>query len=219
MIIDGQKFPLYLRNTGLRAEQFYLLYRIMVLESNLIDGITKVKVDDKESYIKEFAIWSEDYERLHAKELNSLENCFLLEEKEFLEIHIKEKDRVNLTSIPLSKMKVTSKFKSYFLISDAKQAFYDFIDIYPMWVIVKGTRFPSKDLPEEQLIELYHKHITKGGNALLHERCLLITKRYLDSNDSRNAPMRISKFITEVYDGVAEAIEKEAQYDNDRLEA
>lgn len=215
MILDGYRYAKYLDNTGLSSEEYYLLYRIMLQEQNLIDGILKVSAGEKEEAIKQFSKWSQKYQERHRNYLGTdidwLKICDNLEDKEFLLIHVPLRDRKNRTSYKLSELTVTDKFKSCFLLSDVEQAFYEFKAIYPEWVVIKGARFPSQDKAPEELVKIYDEYVLKGGNALFHERCLLITQRYLSQQESRNAPYKMSNYFKEAYQGIAEVLEKEAQ--------
>lgn len=212
MIIDGYRFAKYLHDTGLTAEEFYLLYRVMLQEQNIANGILKVPGIKENEASFQFAKWSEIYQVKHSYYLDTdikwLDIVYKLVDEGFVEVWNKDKNIIKLTEI-----KVTTKFKNYFLISDVEQAFYEFVKIYPSWVYVKGNKFPAMDLAPHELVKLYDQYILKGGNAPLHERCLLLTERFLNSNESKGAPYKISNYIINAYEGIAKAIEDDAQND------
>ena len=212
MIIDGYRFAKYLHDTGLTAEEFYLLYRVMLQEQNIANGILKVPGIKESEASFQFSKWSEIYQTKHSIYLNTpiewLDIVYKLAKEGFIEIWPSKKE-----SIKLTEMKVTDKFKSYFLISDVEQAFYEFVKLYPVWVYVKGNKYPAMDKAPEELFKLYDKYILKGGNSVLHERCLLLTEKYLNSLENKGAPYKISNYIIDAYEGIARGIEEDAQND------
>lgn len=212
MIIDGYRFAKYLHDTGLKAEEFYLAYRIMVQEQNIVNNLFKLPgIKDSDDALQ-FSQWSKIYQDTHTPDNESWKSmCRRLQSKGFVEIWTREEDIIKLTDI-----KVTDLFKGYFFISESEHAVTEFLEIYPDWVIVNNSRYPARDKPIEELAKLYDKHITKGGSRVLHERCLLLTESYLKSlpTGNKSAPYKASNYIIEAFDGIASGIEKSGSYDD-----
>ena len=205
-MIEGVRIAKYLSNTGLMMEEFYLLYRLMFQEQNIKNGM--LKPPGKEENDREFSRLSQEYQEKHQNYLDTgidwVKICKKLQKEEYLEIWTN-----NLDAIKLTEMKVTEKFKQHFLISDVERVFNDVLKLYPSWVSVRGIEFPAMDKSPEELVKLYGEHILKGNNALLHERFMLVTEKYLEKSQSKYAKYKLSNWIKEAYHGVAYAYENE----------
>lgn len=213
MIIDGYRFAKYLNDTGLRAEEFWLLYRVMLQEQNISDGILKVPGIAESEATFQFSKWSQIYQEKGnfylGVGIDWIQILKKLESEGYVELWNKRESEIKLTEV-----KVTDKFKKHFLISDIEQAFYELVEIYPTWIEIKGNRYPAQDKSPEELAKLYDKHILKGGNMLLHHRCIILTEKYIKGRDSKHAPYKLSNYISEAFEGIASGLEKDNQTEN-----
>lgn len=213
-MVDAYRFAKYLDETKLTAEEFWLLYRIMIQEGIIKGEKLKIPNVDSNKASHDFSIWSNKYQIEHKNYLNREISWREILDKLEAEEYVENWDKENYL---IHKMRVTDKFKNKFLISDIDQAFMEFVEIYPKRVIdfkrEKG-RYPAMNLSPDTLAKMYNEKILKGGNRLLHERCLLITSIYLEDGNFRDAPMNMSNYF-EAFDGIAALIEeKEVKTNN-----
>lgn len=73
---------------------------------------------------------------------------------------------------------VTEKFMK--VVIDEEDAYKELCDVYPKWMVVKGTKWPMiKGDPEENA--KHYKRFHKN-NRLVHDRVIRITKEYFKTN-------------------------------------
>lgn len=197
----------YLHEKEISAEEFWLLYRIMVQEPNNKGGHIKVTTLDKNQGFKNFAMWSKIYNdraTIGKKKVDWVSVAVDLEERGFLEIWSRKDD-----SIQLADIKVTDKFRKHFVVNSVEEALNELIEIYPKMVRITrdSKKYPAINQPLPVLAKKYDELILKGGNIYNHWRCMAITQRYLDDLDSNSAPMGLDKYF-EQFDGIAIAYEK-----------
>lgn len=206
-MVDGFRLSKYLNQTKLSAEEFWFLYRVLVQEPNVSGSVLKVITEDIHKATHKFSVWSEIYHkeaRIGGDKIDWKKVLFTLEERGFIEIWSN-----NPNQILLNEVKTTEKFKKEFLISDIRNALMEFVEIYPMWVYIQKTnsKFPSQNKSLDELERDYNEKVLKGGNMLLHQRCLLITKMYLESENKKWANCNMSTYF-DSFEGIARAFEK-----------
>lgn len=207
-MVDGFRLSKYLNQTKLSAEEFWFLYRILVQEPTVSGSILKIVTEDVHEATSKFSMWSEIYHkeaRIGGEPIDWKKVLFTLEDRGFIEIWSKNPE----VEILLSEVKTTEEFKKEFLISDIRVALMEFVEIYPMWVFIQktGSKFPSMNKNLDILEREYNEKILKGGNMLLHQRCLLITKMYLDSENKKWANCNMSTYF-DSFEGIARAFEQ-----------
>lgn len=207
-MLDGKRISDRLEETGLMMEEFYFLYRLMCQEQNISSGVLKSpgKKESDEVIIR-FSQLSERYQQRFQTYLNTgidwVTIANKLADEDYLEIWKQTNEEIKLTD-----MRVTEKFKGYFLISDIDAAYTEVLEIWPSWIWVNNVKYSAVDKSPDEMAKLYNIHIMKGNNALLHERFLMITKLYIEQWQKKGAPYKLSKWITEIYENVAIAMEK-----------
>lgn len=200
-MIDGVKLAKYLHDTDLKIHEFWFLYAVMTCEDNFRGEEIKIpQTVDNKQFNEYIAIYFKRHKP--AKGMKWSEVAYKLEDEGWLDTNQERKEALKLRSC-----RVTEQFKSYFMLSDANVAFTDFLERYPRWVYVKGTKYTTIDMSPDILAETYFTKILKKGNALLHERALLITEMFIRDN-SGDAPYKISTYF-ERYEGIAMSYEAE----------
>lgn len=212
-MLDGNRIAEFLESNKeykMSMEKFYFLYRLMAQEQNITSGVLKYpgKKESDEAGIR-FSQLSESYQQRFKTYLNSgidwVTIAQELSEQGFLEIWSPEKNPIE---IKLTEMRVTDKFKSFFLLSDIQKAYIEVLEIWPPWVWVNNVKFSSVDKSPDEMAKLYDQHVLKGGSAILHERFLMITKMFLEQRQIKGAPYKLSKWIIDIYENVAMALEQ-----------
>jgi len=198
-MVEPFKLAKFLDELCITAEEYWLLYRVMINQNNYDDNLFKVPRDIN---IIEFGQLSQKYQDRH--DINWIQICKNLEQKEYLEIW------GNDENIKLTNLKVTDKFLQYFYITDVEDAFEQFIAIYPKQVHIKdinGLTKPKKysvwgKHSKDELVEMFRVNILKGNNNILFTRFMEITKLYLDDCNSNSAPYNIEGYF-KAFDGIA----------------
>ena len=215
-MVDVYKFAEYLERTKLSAEEFWFLYRVMILQDNNKNGVFKVPdiTSNKASF--NFSLWNKEYqERFKTyldKDVDWKGLVDKLDKEGYLENWGKE--------YKMNEMKVTDNFTNNFLISNVEQAFMDFVKIYPSRVVNFGKKpvYASFDLQQDVLTKMYNEKILRGGNKILHDRCLIVTETYLDYGNFRDAPMKMSKYF-DAFEGIARMMEDKEEDNNSFYDA
>lgn len=216
-MIDGIRLSTYLDETGLSADQFWLLYRIMLQEPLMADMLVNVHGIEKQHAIKKFSLESKIYQETHryfnGQNTDYVGMCQHLEEKGFLEIWAP----LVTDSIKLKDLKVTDKFKKNFFSSDLDTMIEEVIKLYPKELIVtndSGTRhYKTINMGKEALKDKYNALILKGGDKQRHYRFLSITETFIEDSGSRYALYGIDKYLT-LYDSIALEIEARNEEDS-----
>lgn len=210
-MIDPFKTAKFLDNLQIKAEEYWLMYRIMVNQNNYKDNTLKIPDNDN---IIEFSRLSELYQTRFKNDINWVDMCYKLEEKGYLQIWSKEK---NLTYFKLSELKVTEKFLQYFYITDVESAFEEFINIYPKQLRLKDAFSKTPKIisvwgknSRDDLINLFKVIILKGNNNILFARFMELTKLYLADNDSQYATYNIEGYF-KAFEGIAYTYESKLQ--------
>lgn len=214
-MVEGFKLSMYLDETGLAAEEFYYLYRIMLLEPDASDRILKITMKDVHEGTFLFSQMSLKYQEnatIGGDKIDWKKICFSLEEKGFIEIW--DKNDLSLTGV-----KVTDKFKKEFFISDVETAFMEVVAMYPKMVrINKSTsRYPALNEPLSVLAKEYNEKILLNGNKARHYRFLAITEMYLRDIDSQYAPYNLQNYF-KAFEGIAIAYESGSQAERSNVE-
>lgn len=206
-MFDGERLAERLEETELSVEAFYFLYRIMRQEQNISGNILKFpgKKESDEANIR-FSQLSEKYQQRFKTVMNTELDWVTLANK-LSDLGYLEIWRQNVDEIKLSDIRVTDQFKSYFLISDLEKAYTEVLELWPSWVWVNNTKYTAIDKSPDEMAKLYDQHVLKGGNSILHHRFLLVTSMYLESFQKKGAPYKLSKWITDIYENVANTIE------------
>lgn len=216
-MIEAYKFSTYLKSKGLRAEEFWALYRVMILEQNAPDGNTKVSLNPKVEAFNQFSRESREYNdwiNTSDDPIDWVKMYVQLEEKGFVEIWTRKDD-----TIEMRHLKVTDKFKEDFLVDSVEEALHELIAVYPKMVRIEkdSKKFPSVNMMLSDLAKLYDELILKGGNKFNHYRCLEITKLYLEDMNIEHAPMNLEKYIKQ-FEGIALAYESNDEGSKDAKE-
>ena len=202
-MVDAYKFMEYLNRTELAEREFWFLYRVMILQDNNRNGVFKVPNITENQASFNFSLWNKVYQERFSIYLGEKVNWKGLVDKLDSEGYLENWSK----DYKMNEMKVTDKFKSNFLISDVEKAFMEFYSIYPKMIRVNQAIYPSLNFSIEVLSKKYNEQILKGGNELLHLRCLMITEIYLDQGNFKDAPMSIGKYFDQ-YDGIAAMMEE-----------
>lgn len=207
-MIDPFKVARFLDTLQIKAEEYWLMYRIMVNQNNYNKNNT-LKIPNDANII-EFSKLSESYQLRFKHDIDWVAMCKSLEEKGYLEIWSNNPD---LTHIKLNELKVTDKFLQYFYITDVESAFEEFIKLYPKQVRIKDA-FSSKPKffsvwgknDRDSLIEMFRVMILKGNNNILFTRFMEITRLYLEDNDSEYASYNIEGYF-KAFEGISHTYE------------
>lgn len=208
-MVDGFRLSKYYRETGLSMEEFWYLYQIFLQEPNVAAGILKVIPEELHKATAEFSKNSKHYlenAKIAGKPIDRRAMLFDLESRGFIEIWTKDLE----AEIKLSDVKVTDKFKDSFLIDDVSDAFKEFLAIYPKMVYIAKTNsyFPTANKSLTALAREYNELILKGGNMWNHQRCLLITEKYLEIQGNKKfANYNITNYFIN-FEGIATALEQ-----------
>lgn len=209
-MVDGYRLSNYYRETGLSMEEFWFLYQIFMQEPNVAEGLLKVVPEELHAATAKFNSNSKHYlehATIAGEPIDRRKMLFSLEDRGFIEIWSKDLN----AEILITDVKVTDKFKNTFLIDDIAKAFNEFLSIYPKLVYIQktGSIYPSINKPLDQLQREYNEMILKGGNMWNHQRCLLITEKYLEmQGDKRYAKYNITNYLIN-FEGIAIAIESD----------
>lgn len=206
-MIDPFKTQRFLKALDITREKYWLLERIMIIQSNYKNTVLKIPSDEN---LVEFSVLSEQYQQRHKSEIDWIKMCYELEEKGYLEIWGNRKD---LTHIKINELKLTEKFLQHFYINDVESAFEEFIKLYPKQVRIKDAFSNKPKLfsvwgknNREELIEKFQSIILKGNNNILFTRFMELTKLYLQDNDSEYASYNIESYF-KAFDGIAHGYE------------
>jgi hypothetical protein len=201
-MIDAFKFMTFLSEHGLKAEEFWLLYCVMVQEQNNKNGNVRVNASGTAVELTEFSKMAKlyfDNGILGNQFVDYVALALGLEERGFVEIWARKDD-----SIKLKDMKITSKFREKFAVDSAEEALQEIIAIYPKAVrILKQSRiFPSVNKTIPELAKIYDEYVLKGGSMLNHKRCLILTEKYLQDQGNDDAPMNLENYFKQ-FEGIA----------------
>lgn len=200
-MVEPFKIQRFYKSLDINAEQFWLMYRIMINQGNYKDNLLKIPNNED---LLEFSRLSEEYQHRFKHDFDWIKMINDLEQKEYLEIWSNDKE------IKLTNLKVTDKFLQYFYITDVEDAFEQFISIYPKQVHVKDSSNLTKPKKysvwgkhsKDELVEMFRVNILKGNNNILFARFMEITKLYLDDCNSNSAPYNIEGYF-KAFDGIA----------------
>ena len=202
-MVDAYKFAEYLERTKLSADEFWFLYRVMILQDNNKNGVFKVPNITTNEASFNFSLWNKTYQERFKTYLNTGIDWRAIVDKLDNEGYLENWGK----EYKMNEMKVTDKFTSNFLISDVEKAFMEFYSIYPKQVRIKSSIWPSLNTSREILTKQYNEVILKGGNELLHHRCLMITEMYLEEGNFKDAPYNIENYF-KAFEGISAMMEE-----------
>lgn len=204
-MLEPFKVAKFLESLEITIEEYWLCYRIMLIRSKYSEDNITVPNGD----LLEFSQLSEKYQVRFSKIVDFKKLTINLEQKGF--IHIWSRD---LDNFDIKHINVNEKFLQYFYIDDIREAFAEFVELYPKRVAVKGDTKGSSTkysvwgkLSEDELLDIFQAKILKGNNKIRFTRFMEITKMYLDEQNSNTAPYGIKGYF-EAFEGIARSYEE-----------